>query len=989
MKKQSQTILIALCFLFVLSPIKILAQESGEYIINVGNEQLRFVPRPELGYVIKTEERLGNIRVLSGILKDVGAVDIKAVRGFGEQGVYVVKNQYNNNQNKQITNMMAVRSDVEYVLPLFEVEGAVMAIMPEIIARLRREVDLPLLMDFCKRNECRIIRSVIYTNVEYLLEPIQRTPEKVLDTIDELNKADFIKWAVPDVALEVDLCGSSEADVLDRVEPNDEYFPQQWHLDMIRAPEAWVLTQGDPNIVVAVIDNGFDIEHPDLVENIWRNPIEQPGDGNGDGAPGLAGMDDDGDGLIDEDSNNLQPGEPNYTNDLVNDDDENGFVDDIHGWNFLDGDNRLSGGAHGTWCAGLIAAKGDNGLGVTGVTWDCKIMPIQANLADDGCVRGMAYAEALRYAAANGADVISNSWHIYQEVYWYDKNGRLISYSIRPYDCLYIHSAVRDITERDGIGRNGKGCIVLAASGNWSDPNDRPVSYPAAYPEVIAVGAIDRDDRHWSYSGSGPSLDIVAPSGNTDNGNLWTTDVLGSSGANNRDPNILDYTDKMGGTSGACPIAAGVAALVLSIDPNLTSIDVHQILLRSARDLEPPGWDEEYGFGCVDAFAAVTMVQYPSEGSTLFVDDDAPNDLAPCDPNEDGSIEHPYDAIQEAINNSIPGGTIVVLAGTYSGTGNYNINSRGKTIYIRSESGPENCVVDCEGLGRGFLFSKGIFGGSMLEGLTITNGNGHQLIGHNAQAIGGAIVCWEDSHVTIDNCRLTANSAELGGAIHSSGELTIVRSEIKGNIADKSGGGLKTSNDLTIIDSIISGNSAHRIHGGGIAHVGKLKITNSVVSGNSARNGHGGGIFLNRSIRFDCMLDNCTLGDNTAGTGGALYSLSHTELANCIVWNNALHDAGGTMFVTYSDIQGGFVGEGNIDADPLFADVGKSDYHLKSHAGRWDQNSQSWIQDDVTSPCIDAGDPNSPIGDEPIPNGGRINMGAYGGTAEASKSFAG
>ena len=115
--------------------------------------------------------------------------------------------------------------------------------------------------------------------------------------------------------------------------------------------------------------------------------------------------------------------------------------------------------------------------------------------------------------------------------------------------------------------------------------------------------------------------------------------------------------------------------------------------------------------------------------------------------------------------------------------------------------------------------------------------------------------------------------------------------------------------------------------------------------------------------------------------------------------------------VTYSNIRGGWEGEGNIDVDPLFANPGywadaddpnivvepndpnavwiDGDYHLKSQAGRWNPVSKSWVQDDVTSPCIDAGDPNSPIGHEPFPNGGIINMGAYGGTAEASKSYFG
>jgi len=110
--------------------------------------------------------------------------------------------------------------------------------------------------------------------------------------------------------------------------------------------------------------------------------------------------------------------------------------------------------------------------------------------------------------------------------------------------------------------------------------------------------------------------------------------------------------------------------------------------------------------------------------------------------------------------------------------------------------------------------------------------------------------------------------------------------------------------------------------------------------------------------------------------------------------------------ITYSNVQGGFTGEGNIDADPLFAVLGyfdpngtpedisddywiDGDYHLKSQAGRYDPNTQTWIVDDVNSPCIDAGDPNSPVAFESYPNGYIINMGAYGGTAEASKSPSG
>ncbi|MHC4568751.1 MAG: hypothetical protein ACYTE3_23695, partial [Planctomycetota bacterium] len=90
---------------------------------------------------------------------------------------------------------------------------------------------------------------------------------------------------------------------------------------------------------------------------------------------------------------------------------------------------------------------------------------------------------------------------------------------------------------------------------------------------------------------------------------------------------------------------------------------------------------------------------------------------------------------------------------------------------------------------------------------------------------------------------------------------------------------------------------------------------------------------------------------------------------------------------TYSNVQGGWSDEGNIDVDALFADPANGDYHLKSQAGRWCPQTQEWIADDETSPCIDAGDPDSDLHAESSPNGGRINMGAYGGTSQASKSF--
>jgi parallel beta-helix repeat protein len=184
-------------------------------------------------------------------------------------------------------------------------------------------------------------------------------------------------------------------------------------------------------------------------------------------------------------------------------------------------------------------------------------------------------------------------------------------------------------------------------------------------------------------------------------------------------------------------------------------------------------------------------------------------------------------------------------------------------------------------------------------------------------------------------------------------------------------------------------------------------ITNCVVTGNK-----GYGIACYDS---NATIVNCTVTGNGAGSsGGGLSSWdSNVTLINCILWNNFPESitvwSGADPLVSYSDIEGTWPGEGNIDIDPCFADPGywadandtniivepndanavwvDDDYHLISEEGRWDPSLADWVLDLFTSPCIDAGDPNSPVGEEPFPNGGIINMGAYGGTLQASMSL--
>ena len=300
---------------------------------------------------------------------------------------------------------------------------------------------------------------------------------------------------------------------------------------------------------------------------------------------------------------------------------------------------------------------------------------------------------------------------------------------------------------------------------------------------------------------------------------------------------------------------------------------------------------------------------------------------------------------------------------------------------------------------------------------------------------GGAIRIWEGCPA-ITRCVLTENTAwSTGGAISYGGnqDPTIRYCTISRNSASMGGGVMLGVGSHTtkakISHCVISGNkAAYRLYGGGIELMGagltrssteNGSITNCIVTGNSAGIAIQGGSWTIR---------NCTIVANRYV--GIEYDASNNSLlANTILWNNGLQlriltsfiggPSSAYVIVSHSNVQGGLaeveIGplgctlewkDNNIDVDPRFADPGSwdpngtpddaddefwldGDYHLKSQAGRWDPETQSWVKDDGTSPCIDAGDPRSPIGYEPFPNGGRINMGGYGGTPEASKSYFG
>jgi hypothetical protein len=216
----------------------------------------------------------------------------------------------------------------------------------------------------------------------------------------------------------------------------------------------------------------------------------------------------------------------------------------------------------------------------------------------------------------------------------------------------------------------------------------------------------------------------------------------------------------------------------------------------------------------------------------------------------------------------------------------------------------------------------------------------HCLIRHNHGNVGGGVMITDGSDAAITHCRIVDNSTDTYG-----------------------GGILVYAAMGTVANNVIAHNSGYAAGGIACWYALPLVMNNTIVSNRP------NGLWLEAT--------------EMSFWGAA-------RIVNNILWHNELYVAESVWpseyEIHFNAIQGTRTSQGNFDADPLFADPENRDYHLKSEAGRWDPESGSWVTDEVTSPCIDAGDTEPPANQEAEPNGNRLNMGAYGGTAEASKS---
>ncbi|MDH5218273.1 MAG: S8 family serine peptidase, partial [Gammaproteobacteria bacterium] len=355
--------------------------------------------------------------------------------------------------------------------------------------------------------------------------------------------------------------------------PNDPRFNQQYGLNNtgqsggvvdadIDAPEAWDIQTGN-DVIVAVIDTGVDYNHPDLVNNMWQNPGEIPG-------------------------NRI-------------DDDGNGFVDDVRGWDFATNTNDpMDPNRHGTHVAGVIAAQGNNGTGVTGINWSARIMPLKF-MDNQGVGTTAAAIRAIEYAVANGAKVSNNSW-----------GGGNFSQAL--FDAIQA--------------ANRAGHMFIAASGNDGVSNDRTPHYPSSFdlPNIISVGASDESDLITTFSNFGAtSVDLLAPGAS-----IFST-VINNGYAS------------LSGTSMATPFVSGVASLLFAHNRDLTVSGVRNAILNNVDRLPALNRVVASG-GRLNVFNAINSIQQGTPAPT-------PNPGTPVQPPQNPPVPQP-DVVTISPNNA-------------------------------------------------------------------------------------------------------------------------------------------------------------------------------------------------------------------------------------------------------------------------------------------------------------------------------------------------
>jgi len=414
--------------------------------------------------------------------------------------------------------------------------------------KYKNSVSNSLINQMVKGNSITTVGNIQMKKAGYMVQHFARNLGALSPDLSRILKITFPDQSSANIFLSqiqndasVDYVQQADIYKIDSI-PNDSLVSQQWALQKIKAFDAWNITEGSDSIIIGVIDTGIDYLHPDLKNKIYFNPGETGNDENGN----------------DKRSNGV-------------DDDNNGYIDDYMGWNFVDtrnvsvdtssgnagwNNNPMDENGHGTFIAGIIGAETNNMIGIAGTAPKVRLLNVRAFDAN-GYGQEDDVASAILYAVMMGAKVINMSFGDTQ-----------FSYVLR--DVIqYAYS---------------KGVVLVASSGNSGD--DQP-HYPSGYTEVISVGNSTEDDNVAGTSSYGSRLDLVAPG----------TDILTTAKGGG-------YSE-VSGTSASAPFVSAAAGMLLSLG-NFSDEEIKQILKTTADDINSPGWDIYSGAGRLNIFNAVS-----------------------------------------------------------------------------------------------------------------------------------------------------------------------------------------------------------------------------------------------------------------------------------------------------------------------------------------------------------------------------------------------
>ena len=491
-------------------------------------------------------------------------------------------------ESEKITNALKIKLELNNVVhtcqPFYTVkDGLDMGVTDEVLIRFLFKISEEQKKELIKAFDTEVVKT---TNVYQKLRV--KKGADALEIANKIYESGLVEFSTPNFVTN---------GIYHQVIPNDTYFNRQitchntgqtftdGHSGAndadIDAPEAWGITTGCRDIVIAVLDQGVTSNHPDL-------PNSRQERLNGSNF-----------------NNIITPNDPSPTGN----------------------------GNHGNACAGVIAATMNNNQGITGIAPECKIMPIRLPVNFNPDI----VADAIEFAVINGADILSNSWG-------YESSNQ----NLHPVIVTAINFALVS------------NCVVIFAAGNTANHaanSNGYVTFPANVniPGVITVGASDRNDNQANYSPTNNLIDIVAPSHRAypsqitgETFEMWSIDIPGNSGYNpypaegthppatgeilpNSGTNNLAYTARFGGTSHSCPVVAGVAALLLSLNPNLGYMDVFNILTNTADKVGgytyTNGKCNQMGYGRVNAHAAllrtITLMNLSISGNSIVCSSNA------------------------------------------------------------------------------------------------------------------------------------------------------------------------------------------------------------------------------------------------------------------------------------------------------------------------------------------------------------------------------